>query len=94
MGRLPYPLVCGLIGLAVGWLPTLVHGPIAQKFDVVHIDGRIAVSGFYAARLSIGLLVGIAARPRRWWIRGPLCGFVAMLPLGLIALATPGCRHA
>jgi hypothetical protein len=91
LAHLPYPLVCTALGLVLGWAPRLVHGPIAEKFDVLYIEGAIAVWAYYAARLSIGFWVGITLWPRRWWLRGALCGFAAMLPLGLMALATPGC---
>ena len=46
---------------------------------------------FYSARLLIGFFVGITTWPRPWYARGPLCGFLLMLPPGLIALASPGC---
>lgn len=91
--RLSYPLFCTLIGLVLGWIPFFLHGPIPEKFNLLYINGRIAVCGFYAARLSIGLLVGITVRPGQWWIRGPLCGVLMMLPVGVIALATPGCGY-
>lgn len=86
-----YPLVCALLGLVVGWLPVFFHGPIPQKFDVLYIRGDIAVWAFYSARLMIGLVVGLTVWPPRWWQRGPLCGLLMMLPVGLVALATPGC---
>jgi hypothetical protein len=89
--RLPYPLLCTLLGLVLGWLPRLVHGPIPEKFNLLYIRGAVAVWGFYSARLLIGLLVGNTRWPARWYLRGPLCGLVMMLPVGLIALATPGC---
>jgi len=91
--RIPYPLLCALLGLALGWLPRLVHGPIHQKFDILYIQGAIAVWGFYSARLLIGLMVGITRWPPKWYVRGPLCGFLMMFPLSLIALATPGCAE-
>ena len=91
MGVIPYPLVCTLLGLVVGWLPRLIHGPNPLKFTILYINGSIAVSAFYTARLLIGFLVGITAWPQRWYLRGPMCGALTMLPLGLIALATPGC---
>jgi hypothetical protein len=90
---IPYPLLCVLLGLVFGWLPWLFHGPIAEKFNLLYINGSIAVWGFYAARLSIGFFVGITRWPTRWYLRGPLCGFLLMLPVGLIALATPGCGY-
>jgi hypothetical protein len=89
--RLPYPLLCTLLGLVLGWLPRLVHGPIEEKFNLLYIRGAIAVWGFYSARLLIGFLVGNMRWPARWYLRGPLCGVVMMLPVGVIALATPGC---
>ena len=91
MRRLPYPLVCVLLGLVLAWGPRLVHGPIPYKFAILGIQGDTAVWAFYTARLLIGFLVGITAWPTRWYLRGPLCGLVAMLPVGLVALATPGC---
>jgi hypothetical protein len=89
--RLPYPLLCALLGLVLGWVPALLHGPIAYKFNVLYVRGAIAVWAFYSARLLIGLLVGLTSWPARWYVRGPLCGLVMMLPVGLVALATPGC---
>src|SRR5262249_38925291 len=88
---LPYPLLCTLTGLAAGWLPKLLHGPIPEKFNLLYIRGAIAVWAFYSARLMIGYLVGITRWPERWYLRGPMCGALIMLPPGLIALATPGC---
>jgi hypothetical protein len=88
---LPYPLLCALLGLALGWVPALLHGPIAEKYDLLYLRGTVAVSAWYTARLSIGLLVGMTSWPRPWWVRGPLCGLLALLPLGLVSVATPGC---
>lgn len=87
----PYGLVCLLLGLVLGWLPALAHGPIAAKYDRLYIAGSIAVWGWYTARLLIGVLVGITSWPRPWYLRGPLCGVLAMFPLSLVSLATPGC---
>jgi len=89
--RLPYPLLCTLLGVPLAWLPMLVHGPIPEKFDLLYIQGAIAVWAFYGARMMIGFLVGVTIWPRRWYLRGPLCGALAMFPVGIIALATPGC---
>lgn len=86
-----YPLLCALLGLLLGWLPTLLHGPIAEKYNVLYIRGDIAVWGWYSARLLIGVLVGITRWPRVWWLRGPLCGLLMLFPLSLVSLATPGC---
>ena len=91
MSRLPYAVVCTLLGLGLGWLPMLVHGPIPAKFDRLYIDGAVAVWGFYVARLSIGFLVGITRWPTAWYLRGPLCGILALLPLTIVILAVPGC---
>jgi hypothetical protein len=89
--RVPYALVCTGLGLVLGWLPRLVHGPIPQKFNVLYIRGVVAVWAFYSARLLIGFLVGISRWPGPWYLRGPLCGLLAMFPLTLISLAMPGC---
>lgn len=89
--RWPYALVCLILGLALGWLPALVHGPIPAKYDRLYIAGSIAVWGWYTARLMIGGLVGITHWPRAWYVRGPLCGLIALLPLSIVSLATPGC---
>lgn len=91
MSSLPYALVCTILGLVLGWLPMFVHGPIPAKFDRLYIDGAIAVWGFYVARLSIGFLVGITRWPTPWYLRGPLCGFLALFPLTIVILAVPGC---
>jgi hypothetical protein len=87
----PYALLCTALGLALGWLPVLVHGPIAEKYNVLYIRGDIAVWGWYTARALIGFLVGITRWPSRWWLRGPLCGLLMLFPLSLVSLATPGC---
>lgn len=89
--RLSYVLVCTLIGLAIGWIPMFLHGPIPYKYNVLYINGAIAVWGWYTARLLIGYVVGISTWPRPWWIRGPMCGFMTLFPLSLVSLATPGC---
>ena len=89
--RLPYALVCTLVGAALAWLPTLVHGPIAEKYNILYIRGALAVWGWYSARLLIGFVVGITHWPAQWYLRGPMCGLLMMFPLGLISAATPGC---
>jgi hypothetical protein len=48
--------VSTLLGAALGWLPILIHGPIPEKFDLLHIRGAIAVWGFYLAPLLDRLL--------------------------------------
>lgn len=89
--RLRYVAVCIALGLALGWLPGLVHGPVAEKWDVHAIRGAMVVWGYYLARLSIGLWVGITSVPSAWYLRGPLCGALAMIPLGFVGLANPLC---
>jgi hypothetical protein len=69
----------------------LVHGPIPYKFNVLRVNGAIAVWAYYSARLLTGYLVGITSWPRRWYLRGPLCGCLLLGPLGLVSLAMPGC---
>lgn len=91
VARLPYPLLCTVLGLGLGWLPALLHGPIPQKFNVLYIQGSIAIWAFYGSRLLIGFFVGVSTWPERWYLRGPLVGFLVMLPVGLLALATPRC---
>ena len=91
LASVPYPLVCTLLGLALGWLPWLLHGPAPRKFSVLYIDGSIAVWAFYSARLLIGFFVGISTWPAAWYLRGPLCGLLVLLPVTLVALATPRC---
>lgn len=89
--RLPYPLLCTLLGLALGWIPALIHGPIPQKYDVLYIKGSIVVWGWYVARSAIGFLVGVTRWPEPWWLRGALCGAVMLVPLSFVSLGTPGC---
>ena len=86
-----YVLLCTLLGLALGWLPLFVHGPIPHKFNVLYIRGDIAVWAYYSARLLIGFVVGISVWPAAWYLRAPLCGFLTMLPVTVVSLATPGC---
>ena len=88
---MPSALVCTLLGLAVGWVPAFLHGPIPYKYNVLGIRGDVAVWGWYVARLSIGFVIGITRWPRPWYVRGPLCGFLMLFPLGIVSLATPGC---
>ena len=89
--RLGYLGVCTLLGLIAGWVPMLLHGPIPQKFDVLYIQGSVTVWGFYLARLLIGFFVGNTSWPAAWYVRGPLVGFLVMLPAGIILLGVPGC---
>lgn len=89
--QLPYPLLCTLLGLALGWVPRLLHGPIHEKFDQYYIKGVVAVWAWYTARSAIGFLVGITHWPERWWLRGPLCGAIMIVPLCFISLAVPSC---
>jgi hypothetical protein len=89
--RSPYPVLCTLLGLALGWLPMLVHGPIPEKFYPHFIRGDITVWAYYGSRLAIGFFVGITIWPRRWWLRGPLLGALLMIPTGLVSLSVPEC---
>lgn len=91
MRRPPYLVVCVALGLLIGWTPMLFHGPIHEKFDIFYLNGPVMVWAWYLARLSIGLWVGITALPREWYLRGPLCGALAMIPLGFVSLGVPGC---
>jgi hypothetical protein len=91
MTRLPYLLLCTLLGLVLGQIPRFFHGPIPAKYDVLYIKGAVAVWGWYVARSLIGFLVGITSWPPQWWIRGPLCGVLLVGPLCFVSLATPGC---
>jgi hypothetical protein len=86
-----YVLLCTAVGLAIGWLPKLVHGPIPYKFDIHYLRGSIAVWNWYLVRAFIGFFVGITIWPPRWWLRGPLIGFLMLLPPGMVSLANPEC---
>jgi hypothetical protein len=88
---IPYPLLCTLLGLVIGWFPVLFHGPIREKFDLFYLNGALAVWCWYCARMLIGFLVGISAWPSAWYVRGPLVGALVMIPPGFVALAVPGC---
>ncbi len=89
--QLRYRLLCIVLGVVLGWGPYLVHGPIPQKFNVLYVDGQIAVWAFYVARMLPGFLVGATDWPRAWYVRGPLLGFLCLLSPSLVSLATPGC---
>ena len=91
LARIPFPLVCAVLGLVLGWIPILLHGPRREEFDVLYVIGDVAVWGFYAGRCGIGLWIGLTAFPRRWFLRGPMCGFLAIIPLAMIQLAMPRC---
>jgi len=87
----PYVVVCTLIGLVLSVVPRFFHGPIPYKYDIHGLHGSVAVWAWYLARALIGFLVGITRWPPAWWVRGPLCGMVMMIPLGFVSLATPEC---
>jgi hypothetical protein len=89
--QIPYPVLCTLVGIVLGVLPRFVHGPIPEKYDILYIKGAVAVWGWYVARSAIGFLVGITSWPEPWWLRGPLCGAIMLVPLSFVSLATPGC---
>jgi hypothetical protein len=78
-------------GAALGWIPWFLHGPIPEKFDLYFLDGSVAVWAWYTARMLIGTWVGITTWPRRWWVRGPMCGLLGMLPVTIVSLAVPTC---
>lgn len=86
-----YTAVCIALGLALGWLPALVHGPVAEKWSIYGVEGAMVVWAYRLARLSIGLWVGITSVPQPWYLRGPLCGALAMVPLGFVGLSNPMC---
>ena len=97
---LSYLGLCLLVGIPLSWAPVVLgwiggpgwgHGPIPEKFNVLYIEGRIAVWSYYSARMLIGFWVGVATWPAAWWMRGPLCGFLAVFPLTLVSLAMTGC---
>lgn len=86
-----YTLLCVALGLALGWVPLWLHGPVPEKFDVLYIEGSIAIWGWYVARMAIGFWIGVATWPRLWWLRGPLLGALSLLPLTCVSLAMPRC---
>ena len=92
--RVPYALLCTVVGLLLAQVPRFFHGPIPYKFDIHALDGRVAVWGWYVARMFIGFLVGTTRWPSWWWVRGPLCGLVMMVPLGFVSLAMAECGPA
>ena len=94
--RMSYAILGTLLGLALGLIPGLFHGPIPEKWSFYYygdtpINGAFVVWGYYVARMSVGVLVGVSVWPSQWWLRGPLAGVFVMLPLGMVALANPLC---
>jgi hypothetical protein len=89
--RLRYVATSVALGLVLGWLPGFAHGPIAAKWDVHGVDGEWVVWAYRAARLSIGMWVGVVAVPAAWALRGPLCGMLVMMPLGMVGLSNEYC---
>ena len=81
---------------AEGWLAMLLLA-VAVYMVVISIISSGWVSAnknlviSTAVGLLIGLLVGMTTWPQAWYLRGPVCGLLMMLPVGLVALATPGC---
>jgi len=55
-------------------VPVLLHGPIPYKFNILGINGAIAVWASYSARLSIGFVVGITRWPASWYLAGRSAG--------------------
>jgi hypothetical protein len=88
---IPYVLLCVALGAVLGWVPRLLHGPIPYKFNLHELHGERMVWAFYSGRMLIGFWVGVSTWPRAWYLRGPLCGLVTMLPVVFISLATPEC---
>ncbi len=86
-----YVLLCTLLGVGLGWIPMFLHGPIPYKYNILGINGGVAVRAWYTARLLIGFVVGVTVWPPRWYVRGPLCGLLMLFPLSVVSLATPGC---
>lgn len=84
-------LLATALGIALGWLPTLIHGPIPERFDAHGLRGGLAVWAWYLSRMSIGFWVGATVWPRAPWLRGVLVGFLVMLPVGFVSLAMPAC---
>jgi hypothetical protein len=41
--------------------------------------------------MLVGFWVGVSTWPSQWWLRGPACGVVTMLPVVFVSLATPEC---
>ena len=91
MSGLPYPLVCAVLGFGLAWVPYFLHGPIPEKFDPHLLEGSVTVWAFYTARMLIGFFVGISSWPHPWWLRGPLVGFLCLLPLAFVSLSVPEC---
>ena len=88
---IPYLPLCIALGAVLGWVPKLLHGPIPYKFDMHFLHGAVLMWAFYSARMLVGFWVGVSTWPAQWWLRGPLCGIVTMLPVVFVSLATPEC---
>ncbi len=86
-----YLLLCSVVGVVLGWLPPLVHGPIPEKWDVFYVNGSVLVWAFYLDRMLIGFLVGATVWPRAWYLRGVTSAVIAMGPLGFVSLANRYC---
>jgi hypothetical protein len=64
---------------------------VPEKFNPYFLNGPVMVWAFYSARMLIGFWIGISTFPSAWYVRGPLVGLLAILPLGFVSLATPHC---
>lgn len=88
---LRYILLCTAIGLSLCWVPTLIHGPIREKWDYYYLNGGWAIWNWYLARGMVGFFVGITLWPRRWWLRGPLVGLLLLMPPCMMSMSNPLC---
>ena len=43
---LRYVATCTALGIALGWIPSFLHGPIAAKFAVLHRKPFLATAVF------------------------------------------------
>jgi len=66
----PYLPVCITLGLALGWIPRLLHGPVPHKFDVV----SLAMPGCGLPCLRINLAsagaLGFVEAGLAFWLTG------------------------
>ena len=69
---MPYPVLCLLLGLVIGWIPYFLHGPIPEKFDLLYLKGAVGVWCWYMARLLIGFLMMLP--PGLMSLAIPTCG--------------------
>lgn len=78
----------------LGWVRYFFQGPIPDKLNQLYIHDPTTVWGWYLARILIGTWIGVTTSPWRWWLRGPLFGFLVLRSVGSTGQPAPDAVRA